>query len=573
MAKDTSFNYQDIIIEGFICPSCLKSFSKPDLLEVHFANEHFNTSSSYGQPKNDVIGPALGRVRVRTADFDKLRKAQVDRNALETNLLLIRLEKLSNISDNLDTAQRHAQEQKVVPWIEAKVNLCPRCGVPFGLGLEKGAIPEDQVAPITSQSQLFGSPSPSFSRRAREGLRSITRFAAALIDNDPVYRRVHHCRLCGHIICGDCSFFLSKDNVLRIIQACNWTSSETLRTKILPSGVFINGESFFKHGLSFSSRSSSGNSLDSIVPKRKNQQDAPKLRICEVCKNVLEDKMLQIEESNATPVGFEEFQALKLEMAKVSEKMPLFSSMANSLNSGEEKYVLEIAKSLRLELLQSLQKIDEIGKSIAALQVSGVRSAATQARLNQTVGKFARRFVQNNLAPLRVLPSETEHRRLAQSRLQRLRPSTDATPTQASSTVHSPAQAVSATGIMKHLGACKDRCLLEEAGQNDIATQNRLRYMASFTFCAFVPKSFFTTAEASRNSGWVPAARRGVEEETSEFVDADPRAVLMRQVDLVADYLAQAQAAHRSPEEVNNLAQNLADLEAELGRLSASPNP
>ncbi|KAL5109358.1 Rabenosyn-5 [Taenia crassiceps] len=126
--------------------------------------------------------------------------------------------------------------------------------------------------------------------------------------------------------------------------------------------------------------------------------------------------MQQIEESNATPLGLEEFQALKQAMAKVTEKMPLFSSMANSLNSGEEKYVLEIAKSLRLELLQSLQKVDEMGKTIASLDVSTSRSAATQARLNRTIGQFARRFVQNNLPSLRVLPSAVEHRRLAQKR-------------------------------------------------------------------------------------------------------------------------------------------------------------
>lgn len=34
----------------------------------------------------------------------------------------------------------------------------------------------------------------------------------------------------------------------------------------------------------------------------------PKLRICEVCKSVLEGKMQQIEESKATPLGLEEFQ-------------------------------------------------------------------------------------------------------------------------------------------------------------------------------------------------------------------------------------------------------------------------
>ncbi|VUZ38682.1 unnamed protein product [Hymenolepis diminuta] len=517
MTEHISFNYQDTIIEGFICPSCLKSFSKPELLEVHFAKEHFHTASTSKKPENFAKGPTLGRTRNRTADFDKLRKAQVDRNALETNLLLIRLEKLSNIPDNLDTAQRRVQEQSVVSWIEAKVNLCPRCGVPFGLGWPKGAIPEDQATPISSQSQLLGSlPSFSLTRRARVSIRSATRFAAALIDNDPIYRRVHHCRLCGHIICGDCSFFLSKDEVLRIIQACNWASDETLRNKILPVDVFTNDDvGFFKpRGLSFlSSRSSSGTSLDTIVPRRtrKNQPEVIGLRICEVCKGVLEDKLVQIEERQISPVGFEEFQALKVEIAKVHEKMPLFSSMANSLNSGEEKYVLEIAKSLRLELLQSLQKIDEIGKAISSFDVTGVRSAATQARLNQAIGKFACRFVQNNLAPLRVLPSESEHRRLAQSRLQRLRFSATSSP--------SPPNQETATGT---------------------------------------------------DGGWMPSAPWR-ETQNDDFDPSDPRMVLMRQMDLVANYLAQAQAAHRSPQEIDNLSQNLADLEAELSRLSAAP--
>ncbi len=72
-------------------------------------------------------------------------------------------------------------------------------------------------------------------------------------------------------------------------------------------------------------------------------------------------------------------------MEKVNQKMPTFSSMASSLkygclnkkdshnrtniiilsfflhSSGEEKYILEIAQSLRHEILQSLQKIDAIG--------------------------------------------------------------------------------------------------------------------------------------------------------------------------------------------------------------------
>ncbi|VDM21834.1 unnamed protein product [Hydatigera taeniaeformis] len=356
----------------------------------------------------------LGRIRSRTADFDKLRQAQVDRTALETNLLLIRLEKLSNIPDNLDNSQRHVLEQSIVPWIMAKVSLCPRCGASFGLGWSKYSTSGDSTATATSHSFLV-TPPTSLSRRAREGLHFASRFVSTLIDNDPVYRRMHHCRLCGHIICADCSFFLSKEEISHVIKACNWAKSESLAINAVSSeNIPSLGGEILNCKPPFLSRSTSLTSLDSSVPKR--TEEVPKLRICEVCKLVLEGKIQQIEEGNATPLGLEEFQALKQAMAKVTEKMPLFSSMANSLSLGEEKYILDIAKSLRLELLQNLQKVDEIGKVIASLDVSTSRSAATQARLNRTIGQFARRFVRNNLSSLRILPSEKEHRQLAQKR-------------------------------------------------------------------------------------------------------------------------------------------------------------
>lgn len=50
------------------------------------------------------------------------------------------------------------------------------------------------------------------------------------------------------------------------------------------------------------------------------------------------------------------------------------------------------------------------------MDVSSAKSATTQARLNRTVGQFARQFVQQNLPPLRVLPNENEHRQLVQKR-------------------------------------------------------------------------------------------------------------------------------------------------------------
>ncbi len=53
-------------------------------------------------------------------------------------------------------------------------------------------------------------------------------------------------------------------------------------------------------------------------------------------------------------------------------------------------------------------------------QVDRPRRTSAQARINRTVGQFARRFVQTNLPPLRVLPSEEEHRKLAKRRTSQL---------------------------------------------------------------------------------------------------------------------------------------------------------
>uniref|UniRef100_A0A5K3FDE1 C2H2-type domain-containing protein n=1 Tax=Mesocestoides corti TaxID=53468 RepID=A0A5K3FDE1_MESCO len=181
------------------------------------------------------------------------------------------------------------------------------------------------------------------------------------------------------------------------------------------------------------------------------------------------------------------------------------------LSCGEERYILEVAKSLRLEILQSLQKIETIGKEISSLDASSQpKVVASQARINRTVGQFARRFVQNNLPPLRVLPTEEEHRRLSERRTTNL--------------------AV----------AC----------QRDPAK------------------------EPSPATGWMPSssslfsADAPIPEREGE---SDPRAVLLRQIDIVANYLAQAKVANRSDDEIHDLAENLADLESELARISTLP--
>lgn len=158
-----------------------------------------------------------------------------------------------------------------MPWIKAKISLCPRCGASFGLGWSKDPIFEDSTSLVTSQPSLV-SPPASLSRRARESLHLASRFVATLIDSDPVYRRMHHCRLCGHIICADCSFFLSKEEISHVMEACNWAGGDSLRSGIIPSENFLlHKGGTLKHKLPFIWRSTSVTSLDSAVPKRREE--------------------------------------------------------------------------------------------------------------------------------------------------------------------------------------------------------------------------------------------------------------------------------------------------------------
>lgn len=84
--------------------------------------------------------------------FKEIRRERLDHQTAETNKLIIRLDKLLR----LDGTDRKQQEQILVAWLDGTtVTRCPSCAASFNIA-----------------------------------------------------RRQHHCRLCGSIMCNDCSAFL-----------------------------------------------------------------------------------------------------------------------------------------------------------------------------------------------------------------------------------------------------------------------------------------------------------------------------------------------------------------------------
>ncbi|KAG8232352.1 hypothetical protein J437_LFUL008820, partial [Ladona fulva] len=182
------------ILEGFICPICKKDLVTALLLSTHFQEEH-NDDQDVLRSLKDLFGKAkkkilkqdvpgqeyfqnqsetefsqnqskpgfysrhqtVGCIRSHMETFRMLRSARVEHYAAETNKLLIRLDKLL-IDMPTDPIKRKAHEQQVVPWLnDADVPLCPSCTRPFQL----------------------------------------------------LMRRKHHCRLCGAIMCHECSKFFN----------------------------------------------------------------------------------------------------------------------------------------------------------------------------------------------------------------------------------------------------------------------------------------------------------------------------------------------------------------------------
>lgn len=207
-------NNDSEIIEGFICPICKSDEKTAEDLLRHFEDEHSEEKDListfrdvFKSAKKKILNldereiskaiesslsinktiirvdfkepQEVGVFRDHFEYFKAIRNPRLERYATETNKLIIRLNKLltnrptdpqqikqheQNVSMTLDLSvlipgSNTKLSLQLVPWIDGKlVKLCPSCAKSF----------------------FFT-------------------------------RRQHHCRLCGSIMCNECSHFLSID--------------------------------------------------------------------------------------------------------------------------------------------------------------------------------------------------------------------------------------------------------------------------------------------------------------------------------------------------------------------------
>ncbi|XP_077290077.1 rabenosyn-5 isoform X2 [Arctopsyche grandis] len=335
------------IIEGFLCPICKTDLKTPDQLTSHFETLHKEDQDVlkslkliFGKAKKKILNldesdlketfdralrftpeivtdycghQQFGNTRSLSEYFKAVRSAKLERYTAETNKLLIRLDKLVA---NMPTDQtlRKIYEQEVVPWLDgSSVKLCPGCAKPFN-----------------------------------------------------ITRRQHHCRLCGSILCNDCSGFFDL-NVARcmIDPSLNMTQ---LQSNSDPS----------KTGL----------------------------RLCEHCYNLIELRKQLQESRNSKTILVTGYEQMRSIMEQATPAVAMYSKMCSSLMDGETAYHLADVSILKSRIAKYAEGIDSLSKDIAALQIA--QAGSRTSKLQMAIRQAATHFIKEELVSLPPVPSETE---------------------------------------------------------------------------------------------------------------------------------------------------------------------
>ncbi|KAI5641768.1 FYVE zinc finger domain-containing protein [Phthorimaea operculella] len=350
---------EEEILEGFLCPICKADLKSASQLTSHFESQHQeeqdvlkSLKDIFGKAKKIILNnddvelsetferafklnyqersyypqePQVVGVSRSSSDYFKaVRSARLERYATETNKLLIRLDKLVC---NMPTEQnlRKQHEQEVVPWLDgSSVKLCPNCARAFNLT-----------------------------------------------------RRKHHCRLCGSLLCHDCSLFLDL-NVARSI-------------------------------------------VDPSAPKvavKPDQEVTEKtgLRLCEHCYNLIELRKQVQDSRNAKTVLVTAYEQMRSLMDQAIPAVEMYEKMCQSLFDGETTYNLSDVNAMRGRIGKLAEGIDLLSKQIWAFPAE---PNTRQAKLQNSIRQAAAHFIKEDLLSLRKLPTEAQIEEVRRERYER----------------------------------------------------------------------------------------------------------------------------------------------------------
>lgn len=521
------------MLEGFLCPLCMKDLGDVIQLQVHFDETHSKEDQTFlksitdlfknARKSNDeetVIKPTkqskdskLKQINLNVdpvsgislnlyppnknetprrshfAEFKKIRSSRVDRYATETNRLIIRLDKmLDNIPS--DPVRRRDHEQTIVQWVEEDlVKLCPTCARGFNLA-----------------------------------------------------RRKHHCRLCGSVMCKECSRFVEWSFCRRLInpstisqykppERLGHSPGSKLDTRSIGSTISRTGLSVFK--LRKAGSRESVNSMMSVMDSK----SAEEFRTCHYCQDLLVRREEQIDFATTKPIITQFYERLSDYVKEGTDLSPQYLKMADSLNNGETNYHLDDAKVLRVKLLKIAENVDSMSKKISTLgteETAEDEIPKNQRRflLQNQIRRASVNFIKETLVGLPSLPSQEELVKLQERRKEEI--------------------------------ARK----IEEERRKAQAARQKYQEMQEKRLADSknnTPNTKFNQSNVSYETGVVFSAN-SQDQAFNSSVSEDP---MVQQMNIIRGYIQQARSANRF-DEVSMLESNLKELQIEYRRQKIS---
>ncbi|KAK6627576.1 hypothetical protein RUM44_010054 [Polyplax serrata] len=490
-------------LEGFLCPVCRTIFKTDSRLLAHYQLKHSDdffrsvkdiyekakkkitlkdlTSSSVEQDENSKksvpgysrseVNDEIGESRNHTEFFRMIRTNKMEHYAAQTNNLIIRLEKLL-LNLPSDPVKRKVHEQDIVPWINEKdVKLCPGCAKSFNL-----------------------------------------------------LRRKHHCRLCGSIMCNECTFLLQLDTARKMTNSLITTAGPGLGTD---DGNKSNSDSTNKTPAKALLRSPSGTSVQSVLSLDMTSETF--FRVCEHCYKLLDMRQKLKEVRNQKPIICQFYEKMRTSVDEINALYPSYIKIFKSLSIGETIHTLQDAERIRIKILKAAENVDMLSNKIGVLgQNSENPPSGNQLLLQKAIHNAATYFLKEKIVSLPSLPKEEQIKEAQERRRLEI------------------AQRIEEENRLEALEAANAESRASKYGPTNSSSR---------AVNNSVPSS--TTKEVLLEDGWTP-------EITQSFGIISDHPII-QQINIIKGYIKQAESANRTGE-VATLQQNLRDLEEEFWR-------
>jgi rabenosyn-5 len=314
-------DYEDapVMKEGFLCPVCLEDFPGINDLQEHFTSgihdekPDATEEDSVTQPFKKRV-QTIGVTRSHMEDFSNTRMDRVEWYEAEMSKVLKILQKLTTLDTPANEEQKRIMEKQVVSWVaDQDVPLCPTCGRSF-----------------------------NFTRRR------------------------HHCRVCGAIMCHQCSNFLDHEEVRQLVHGDDSDDSEEeTPATTAKSGPLVTHNLSLNFGaagslassLKKSMRRGSTTSLLSVV-SAKDSKDLNNIRVCYDCNVLLNRKRNELDEKRSSHALSTFYRKLRDRMEEAEKLVHVYYKICYSFSMGETVYDLEEAQALRVKLIRLSEEID-----------------------------------------------------------------------------------------------------------------------------------------------------------------------------------------------------------------------